>query len=66
MGSLHFEVRGTRGMKIWHKLDCNQAQIKDEDCRCRCAEPISHVGAFRVAGFLGLVTKGDNRKQRND
>ena len=39
----------------WHFLHCNQVQ--KENPKCRCAEPVHHVGAFEIAIFLGLTKR---------
>lgn len=42
-------------MSGWHALDCNQ--ITNDNPTCRCMQIDYHVGAFKVALYLGL-TKG--------
>ena len=40
-------------MTAWHKLDCEQ--ITKDDPTCRCMQIDHHVGAYRVAKFVGLT-----------
>lgn len=48
-------------MNEWHKLNCEQAQVKNPTCRCMQVD--YHCGAYEVACMLGLVTlRGDSNE----